>query len=168
MTAQLCNKNGQSFLGDSWKDHSQLLLYGKKMHPNPVGTFYTLLPYTHAPQSTPPASSHVSTIYTCLSSHPHPHSLTHSTMGSSMHTHLCTYSHTSRSHLQNPHTFHIPTGSGTSTFSLSQVTPTHAGAHVTHSLSHSRTRNRVFNVHPALGALWLEIGPECRGHLARA
>lgn len=56
------------------------LVYGKKMHPTPVGTSYTLLPYTHAPQSTLPASSHVSTIHACVSSHPHSHSLTHSTL----------------------------------------------------------------------------------------
>lgn len=139
-------------------------VYGKKMHPTPVGTSHTLLPYTHAPQSTLPASSHVSTIHTGRRAFTTTPSFSHTPLSDPPRTHLCTYSHASRSHLQNPHTFHIPTGSGTLTFSQSQVTPTHAAAHVTHSLSHSCTPSRVLSVHPALGPFWPEAGPEWSGH----
>lgn len=132
-----------------------------KMHP--VETSHTLLPYTHAPQSTLPANSHVSTIHAGVPSQPHPHSHTHHYR--LLHAHTSAPTVTLHVHnLQNPHTFHIPTRSGTSTFSQSQVTPTHAAAHVTHCLSHSRTPNRVLNVHPALGPLWPEAGPEWSGH----
>lgn len=135
-------------------------VYGKMMQPTPVGTSHTLL--THTPQSTLPASSHVSTIHTGVPSQPHPHSHTHHYR--ILHAHASAPTVTLHVHVYKTLTFHIPTGSGTSTFSQSQVTPTHAGAHVTHSLSHSRTPNRVLNIHPALGPLWPEAGPEWSGH----
>lgn len=124
----------------SWPATS--LDYDKRMHQiTDLEIHYTLCPCTHAPQSTHSghASSHVSTIHTGVSSRPHPHSHTH--------THLCTYCHTftftftkpSRVHSVPMRAFHILTGSAAPTFSLSQVTPTHAGTHVTHPLSRSCT-----------------------------
>lgn len=78
----------------------------------------------------------------------HAHALipAYTPIGSSTHTpvHLqshfaFTFTKPSRVQTLQMHEFHIPTGSVTPTFSLSQVTPTQAGTHVTHSLSHSPT-----------------------------
>lgn len=121
------------------------------MHPTPVGTSYTLLPYTHAPQSTLPASSHVSTIHACVSSHTHPH-FSHTPLSAPPRTHPCPYSHTSRSHLQNPSHLSQPPRA-----QVLQLSHTHKSRPLRRAhtslipCSHSLTPNRVLNVHPALG-----------------
>lgn len=74
----MSNRNGQGFLGDSWKDLGQLLpCLWQDDAVNPCRDIPHTSPIHPPPQRTLPASSHVSTIHAGLPSQPHPHSHTH-------------------------------------------------------------------------------------------
>lgn len=117
-------------------------VYGKMMQPTPVGTSHTLL--THTPQSTLPASSHVSTIHTGVPSQPHPHSHTHHYR--ILHAHASAPNcHASRSRLQNPHVSH---SHGLRHFNFLTVT------------SHAHSRGRTRHSFPVTFA-HTQQGPQC-------
>lgn len=85
------------------------------------------------------ASSHVSTIHTCVSSRPRLHS---HTPGHPQHTARSQNSQV-RTHYRCMRFTFSRAGLSPSNFLTPQVTPTHAGTHVTRSLSRSCTPRRV-------------------------